>query len=301
MPEPMTAPPRLQELAQRIDRELARLLPAANAAPPRVHEAMRYSVLGGGKRIRPSLCLLGCEAAGGALEKALPAACALELIHAYSLIHDDLPAMDDDDLRRGRPSCHRAFDEATAILAGDALLTEAFSLIAQSYANQPALVTELVRLIAKAAGSKGMVGGQVLDMAAMAAPPEPEALLSTLEEIHRRKTGALLLGSLLAGAAVAEADSATTDALDTYGRAIGLAFQVVDDILDATRSEGELGKTPGKDEAQGKLTYVAALGLEGARAFARELGARGRAAIACLGPAAAALDELAGFIVQRAS
>ncbi|MCO5168816.1 MAG: polyprenyl synthetase family protein [Planctomycetes bacterium] len=274
-------------------------MPPVAGDPTRLHEAMRYSALDGGKRVRPALCLFAAEALGGERARALTAACAVELIHVYSLVHDDLPAMDDDDLRRGRPTSHKAFGEATAILVGDGLQTLAFEALARAYADDPALGLDLVRLLAEAAGAAGMVGGQALDMAGQHLPREEAAL----EGLHRMKTGALLRASVLLGARVAGARprEARWDALDAYARAVGLCFQVMDDVLDCTASTEALGKTAGKDAAQDKLTYVALLGLDGARAKAERLLDDALDALADLGAAADPLRALARFVVDRGS
>jgi geranylgeranyl diphosphate synthase type II len=231
------------EARRRVDEALARYLPAEDEAPTapcpaRLASAMRYSVLGGGKRLRPLLCLLAAEACGADPALAMPAACALEMVHTYSLIHDDLPAMDDDDLRRGRPTCHKAFDEATAVLAGDALLTLAFEVIATHVRPAEAAIG-CVRALAEASGPIGMVGGQMADLQAEG---RPDGTLDALEAIHRRKTGALLRASLRMGAIVAGADEASLQALDVYGHAVGLAFQIIDDLLDVEGDEAKLGK-----------------------------------------------------------
>lgn len=284
------------EVAASMEASLDRLLPGEDQEPGRVHAAMRYSALGGGKRIRPALCLFACRACGQDWERAYPAAAALEMIHVYSLVHDDLPAMDDDDLRRGRPSCHKAFDEATAILAGDGLLTEAFAALAASYGEEPELALALVKTLAAASGSRGMVGGQMLDMEATG--DQAEGLLF-LERLHGMKTGALLRASVRMGAQVGGASAGQLASLEAYGRAIGLAFQVVDDILDETSSTEELGKTSGKDAAQGKLTYPGLLGLAGARQKAEELLGEAEEALAPFGEQAALLRSLSAFIVER--
>jgi geranylgeranyl diphosphate synthase type II len=228
---------------------------------------MRYSLFAGGKRIRPILVLAAAEAAGGSVEGALDAACAVELIHTYSLIHDDLPAMDDDDFRRGRPTCHRAYDEGTAILAGDALLTMAFEVLARESENHGEKGIRMVRELAKAAGWKGMVGGQQVDMDSEGTVPQ----LPVLEYIHTHKTGALIRCSVILGGLSAGADESFLSSLEHYGEKIGLAFQVVDDILDITATTGEMGKDQGSDAARGKITYPALFGVSEARTRALEL------------------------------
>ncbi|MGE0711070.1 MAG: polyprenyl synthetase family protein [Planctomycetota bacterium] len=287
----------LHEVQDEVEAELASRLPPTGGDASRLFEALRYSALEGGKRLRPALAVLACEAAGGTRARALGAACAVELIHVYSLVHDDLPAMDDDDLRRGRPTSHKVFGEALAILAGDGLQCFAFETLADAYADDPALAVDLVRLLGRAAGVHGMVLGQAMDMAHAALPQDEGAL----EQLHRHKTGALLRASVLCGARVAggRAGDAAYEALDGYSRALGLAFQVADDILDCTASTEVLGKTAGKDAEQGKLTYVALLGLEGARAKARALEAEALGHLAELGSAAEPLRALARYVVTR--
>jgi len=280
----------------RLEAELERLLPAADSAPARLREAMRHALLGGGKRLRPRLVLLACRACGGEDDDALPVAVAFEMIHAYSLVHDDLPAMDDDALRRGQPTVHVAFDEATAILAGDALLTRAFEIIAT---QPPALAADrrarLLAIAAAAAGAGGMIGGQILDLAA-----EGQALpLEPLTALHGMKTGALIAAAAVAGGVVAGATPAALESLDRYGRALGLAFQIVDDILDETGTSAHLGKSAGKDRRAGKSTFPALLGLEASRRAARLQAEAAHAALAPLGPAADPLRRLADFVVAR--
>lgn len=261
-------------------------------SPPRLSEAMRYSLLAGGKRLRPILTLAAADAVGhghdDARRLALPAACALEMIHTYSLVHDDLPAMDNDTLRRGRPTSHVVFGDALAILAGDALLTEAFALLAREpAADSPALLDRKLRviaLVARAAGAWGMVGGQVLDLQAeqqmdRAAPPLVPTAVVGLDDVHARKTGALIRAATGAGAIMAGGDAHTCRAIDDYARELGLCFQIVDDILDVEGSAAELGKSAGKDAASGKLTYPALYGLEQSRQLADACGARARAAL----------------------
>lgn len=290
----------LAEARRRVDAALDRYLPAVEdgpdaPCPPRLAAAMRHSVMGGGKRLRPVLALMAAEACGGDPAAALPAACALELVHTYSLVHDDLPAMDDDDLRRGRPTCHKAFDEATAILAGDALATLAFELIAREVRPAEAAV-ECVRALAEAAGPDGMVGGQMADLEAEG---RSDGTPSALEAIHRRKTGALLRAALRLGAAVAEATPDQVRALDAYGRAVGLAFQIVDDLLDVQGDEAKMGKRVGKDSDHGKWTYPGLLGIEASRAKARALAAEAVAALEPLGPGAERLRALAWDLLNR--
>ncbi len=289
---------RLAELQQAVEVELECWLPPAEEDATRLFEAVRYSTLGGGKRVRPALAALAAEAAGGARERALPAGCAVEMIHVYSLVHDDLPAMDDDDLRRGRPTSHKVYGEALAILVGDGLQSLAFTTLAEAYRDDPALALDLVRLLGDAAGVRGMVGGQAMDITAGERLERSEA---ALERLHRHKTGALLRAAVLMGArtaGVTEADPRWV-AFDGYARALGLAFQVADDILDCTATTETLGKTAGKDADQDKLTYVALLGLEGARAKAEALEREAHQHTATLGPAAEPLRDLATYVVRR--
>jgi geranylgeranyl diphosphate synthase type II len=287
---------------RRVDEALRRYLPEESddpsaACPARLSSAMCYSVLGGGKRLRPVLCLLAAEACGGeaAAEAALASACALELVHTYSLIHDDLPAMDDDDLRRGRPTCHKAFDEATAILAGDALLTLAFEIVA-AHTRPAEAALGCVRVLAEASGPAGMVGGQMADLQAEG---RTDGTIDALEAIHRRKTGALLRAALQMGAIVAGADAERRAALDRYGRAVGLAFQIVDDLLDVQGDEAKLGKRVGKDSELGKWTYPGFLGIEGSRRRARQLADEAVAALSPLGAGGDRLRALALDLLER--
>jgi geranylgeranyl diphosphate synthase, type II len=299
----------------RIEEALSGYLPQVDASagagcPARLAMAMRYAVLGGGKRLRPVLCLMAAEACDGDIDAALPAACALEMVHTYSLIHDDLPAMDDDDLRRGRPTCHRAFDEATAILAGDGLLTLAFEVVAREV--RPSLAAlKCVQILAEAAGPSGMVAGQMADLQAegrtelqsqgraAGAVVERTTTLSALESIHRRKTGALLRAPLRMGAIIAEAPEAFVEALDRYGKAVGLAFQIVDDLLDVQGDETKLGKRVGKDSELGKWTYPRFLGVDGSRRRAQQLADEAVAAIEPLGPRGHRMRDLALALLER--
>ena len=279
---------------QRIDRVLERVLSKATGVPPRLADAMRYAVLGGGKRIRPRLVYASGRLAGARTEVLDHAAAAVELIHAYSLIHDDLPAMDDDDLRRGRPTVHVAFDEATAILAGDALQSLAFEATSADGVDA-AVSLRWVRLLARAAGAEGMVGGQVLDL-----DGETRRLdAAELEQLHRKKTGALLHAAVVMGVVAGSLPSAKADALDRFGREIGLAFQIRDDVLDATVATETLGKRQGADAERGKSTYVTVLGLEAARKEADRRMTSALGELACFGTEAAELVELAKFIVSR--
>jgi geranylgeranyl diphosphate synthase type II len=280
---------------QLIEDALATRLGALDRTPPALLEAMRYSLLGGGKRLRPILTLAACEAVGAPCERALDAACALEFVHTYSLIHDDLPAMDDDDFRRGRPTLHRAVGEAMAILAGDALLTEAFRVAAGRRTLDPSGTAEVLFELARAAGAEGMVGGQALDVAATGGRPT----LDELERLHRKKTGDLLLCAVRAGARVGGASEAQLECLTAYGRALGLAFQIVDDVLDVTADLATLGKDPGSDREAGKTTFVDLLGVDGARRRSREVMDAGLAALGPLGSSAEPLRALARYTVDR--
>lgn len=249
-----------------IESSFDRFLPDSSQRPQRLHEAMRYSMQAGGKRLRPVLTLAVADLYGHR-EAALPAALAVECIHTFSLIHDDLPCMDDDDLRRGKPTAHRQFDEATALLAGDALMAFAFSLLAGEYRNQPALAVALLRELSSACGSNGLVGGQMEDILAEKTPPSAEQL----DYIHRHKTAALIEKSMTLGALVGQAGEAHLALISEIGQEVGLAFQIIDDILDETADAQTLGKTPGKDAAAGKVTFVALFGLEEARQKSNQL------------------------------
>ena len=271
----------------------------AEDAPERLSDAMRYAVLDGGKRLRPLLVLAACEAVDGNAEAALRAACAVELIHAYSLVHDDMPCMDNDVLRRGKPTVHVKFGEAGALLAGDALQALAFELLAPEGDAVPASIqANLCRLLARAAGHEGMAGGQAIDLASVGLALDEDAL----RRMHRMKTGALLQGSVEMGAVCGAPTPAVLDALRGYGAALGLAFQVVDDILDVTQDSATLGKTAGKDAAHDKPTYVSLLGLEPSRAYAEALLAQALAALDASGlQNTDALRALAKMVVQRSS
>lgn len=290
---------RLQALRVLVDEALDRCLPPASAWPATIHEATRYSLFAGGKRIRPILSLCAGDAVGGVRDDVLPLACAVELIHTYSLIHDDLPAMDDDDLRRGKPTSHKVFGEAIAILAGDALLTRAFHLLAELPAgcDEPRLRRRLeaTALLGAACGTTGLIGGQVEDLESEGRQIEAAAL----ERLHRAKTGALLRACVVGGAILAGAEPAERAALERYAEAIGLAFQVVDDVLDATEDAQQLGKTAGKDQAASKATYVSVHGLDRARALTHELLEQALAAVGGLDERADALRGLARLIVER--
>jgi farnesyl diphosphate synthase len=275
---------------------LGRFLPAASQVPVKLHEAMRYTVLGGGKRVRPLLAYASGALFGADADAVARAACAVEMIHAYSLVHDDMPCMDDDALRRGKPTVHVAYDEATALLVGDALQAQAFEVLAGSDSVAPARLVAMLRLLAEAAGSAGMCGGQAIDLDSVGF----KLSLEQLERMHQLKTGAMLRVSVLLGAlAGRELAANERTALKDYARAIGLAFQVVDDVLDATEDSATLGKTAGKDAAANKPTYVSILGLEESRALAEQLRRQAHEALAPFGEQALRLRELADLIVQR--
>jgi len=287
----------LDESRRLVDATLDRWLPAADAEPRRLNEAARYALFAGGKRLRPAVARAACRALGGSDEDVLPACCALELVHTYSLIHDDLPAVDDDDLRRGLPTCHVRFGEATAILAGDALQTEAFRILAE-HTPRPELVADLVTELARAAGIEGMVGGEVADLEAEGQTPDRDRV----EFIHNRKTAALFSAAATMGGIVAGASQQAREALRRYGRSMGLAFQIVDDVLDETGDAATLGKSPGKDRRARKMTYPAVAGIDASRQAARELAARAAEALAVLEPGGG-IEELTGiaeYVVSRA-
>lgn len=284
----------------RVDAALQSLFVAPREELTRIYQAMRYSVVNGGKRVRPLLAYAACEALGGEIARADGAACAVELIHAYSLVHDDLPAMDDDDLRRGQPTTHIAYDEACAILAGDGLQALAFEVIGNAALNPQDAQTRLdmLMILARAAGSAGMVGGQAIDLESVGRKIDQAAL----ETMHRHKTGALIEASVQLGAlASGKADAASLSALRRYAEAIGLAFQVQDDILDVESDTTTLGKTQGKDQAHDKPTYPALLGLNAAKAYALSLRDQALAALEGFGDSAEPLRALARYIVERRS
>jgi len=272
------------------------LVPAG--APAGLGEAMRYAVLGGGKRLRPLLVLASCAAVGGDSFAAMRAACSVELIHAYSLVHDDMPCMDDDVMRRGKPTTHVAYGEAQAMLAGDAMQALAFDVLTPDTGIAPALQARLCALLARSAGYDGMAGGQAIDLASIGKQLDE----TTLRDMHRRKTGVLLQASVMMGAACGPASAQATKALSDYGAALGLAFQVVDDILDVTQDSAVLGKTAGKDQDANKPTYVSVLGLDAARALAQQLRSEAKAALAASGLADVShLSLLADSVVERDS
>ena len=285
---------RLARWLQRVEARLEAALPDSGQSPQHLHQAMRHAVLGGGKRLRPMLVYAAGETTGADQSLLDDPAAAVELVHAFSLVHDDLPAMDDDALRRGRPTVHVAFDEATAILAGDALQALAFSVLAESPAD-PALRVAWLQSLAEATGARGMCGGQALDMAATGARLE----LNALERLHALKTGALIRSAVRLGALAGHADATTLAQLDDYATALGLAFQIRDDILDIEADSAQLGKTAGKDQAQDKSTYPALLGLDGARRHLEAVAARGRQSLAGIGAETGTLRGLLDFAVAR--
>jgi geranylgeranyl diphosphate synthase type II len=283
-----------------VEEALEAALPDEARWPPTIHRAVRYSLFAGGKRIRPLLVMAAGEAVGGAASALLPLACAVEMIHTYSLIHDDLPAMDNDDLRRGKPTSHKVFGEAIAILAGDALLTRAFHLLVEAPPDaSPEEVRRRLRAAARlgeAAGTSGLIGGQVADLEAEG---RSDVSLPELERLHRAKTGALLAACVVGGGVLGGASEGDLARLGQYADSIGLAFQVVDDVLDATEGAAQLGKTAGKDAAAGKATYVRLMGIDAARAIAARLLGEALAALEPLGARAALLRALATLIVER--
>ena len=280
-----------------VDRELDRLVPPETTAPETIHRAMRYSLFAGGKRIRPILCIEAARTAADDCAGVEAAACSLELIHTYSLIHDDLPALDNDDYRRGKLTNHKVFGDAMAILAGDSLLTLAFQVLAQLAASEDRKVRLIAELAAASGTVGGMIGGQVADLEGEGKPPDAQLL----DTIHRAKTGALLRASLRMGAIYAGASQPYYDALSCYGEHVGLAFQIVDDILDVEESSEALGKTAGKDAAQQKITFPAVYGLEESRAMAARECERAHTVLAPFGDRARRLHELADLIVRRKS
>jgi geranylgeranyl diphosphate synthase type II len=288
----------LEERRMLVDAALERSLPAAADHPRAIHEAIRYTVFAGGKRLRPILVLAATEAAGGRIEDALPAAVAIELIHTYSLVHDDLPAMDDDDFRRGRPTCHKVYGDAIAILVGDALQTQAFMLLSdpvQSPRVEAGARLRVIHEVAVAAGSRGMVGGQVVDIL----QEDREVDLPTLEYLHTHKTGALFRACLRVGGIIAGAEPREMEALSRYGERIGLAFQIVDDLLDLKGTLAALGKTAGSDLRKKKATFPALLGIEESRRRAERLIDEARRGLAAFGERAGTLAALADFVVTR--
>jgi geranylgeranyl diphosphate synthase type II len=278
-----------------IDRALDRFLPKENTKPATIHKAMRYSLFAGGKRLRPILCLAAAEACGGKIDHALPFACAMECIHTYSLVHDDLPSMDNDDFRRGRPTCHKVFGDGIAVLAGDALLTIAFEIISRAKAPPRYDASILLREVAVAAGSQKLIAGQVADLEAEG----KNAGRAELRYIHENKTAAILTTSVRLGAMSANANAKQLDAITDFGRSLGLAFQVIDDILDVTQTSEKLGKSAGKDAAAEKATYPAVIGLAKSRAEAKRLTRKAHDALSIFGPKGDALHALANYLLER--
>lgn len=287
----------LKERCRLVDKALGRYLPSPKARPATIHEAMRYSVFAGGKRLRPILCLAGAEACGGEVEPALPAAAAVECIHTYSLIHDDLPCMDDDALRRGQPTSHVKYGEGIAVLAGDALLTIAFEILATAKGTPRYDVSTFVSELAVAAGSRHLIGGQVLDLEGEGS--EVKLKPAQLKYIHESKTAALLTASTRLGGMSANATPAQLEALTTYGKSLGLAFQIIDDILDVTQTSEKLGKSAGKDEATAKSTYPALFGVEKSRKEAARLTRMAHEALKPFGKKGATLSKIAGYLLDR--
>lgn len=287
--------PWLKAKQKEVDAALGRFLPRESANPRTIHKAMRYSIFAGGKRLRPILCLAAAEACGGNVKNALAPACATELMHTYSLVHDDLPSMDDDDLRRGRPTSHKVFGEGMAVLTGDALLTEVFVIIAQTPATRRYGVKDYVEEIAHTGGSRKLIGGQVLDLEGEGKKLAKKDLI----KIHEAKTAALLTTSIRLGAMSANATPNKLEALSTFGYNLGLAFQVIDDILDVTQTTEMLGKTAGKDEAVDKSTYPAVLGLEASRKEAARLTRKALAALTIFGNKGKRLEQIARYLLER--
>ena len=281
-----------------VDAALDRLLPPETAQPPGLHKAMRYSIFAGGKRLRPILAMAAAEAVGARPETVLDEACSLELIHTYTLIHDDLPAMDNDDFRRGMPTSHKAFGEAVAILAGDALQTHAFGLFARAHTSlrhSPERLLEVIGMLAGACGSQGVIGGQVVDIESEGRPVSREML----DYIHAHKTGKLIHAAVMLGAILGGATQARQADLSRYGEAIGLAFQITDDILDVVSTSEQLGKTAGKDAQEGKATYPSLLGMEEARRMQQHYFELSLAALALYDDTAEPLRQIARVIVER--
>jgi geranylgeranyl diphosphate synthase type II len=278
-----------------VDRALDRFLPKASAKPATIHKSMRYSLFAGGKRLRPILCLAAAEACGGKIGTALPLACAVECIHTYSLIHDDLPSMDDDDFRRGRPTCHKIFGDGIAVLAGDALLTIAFEIVSRAKPTSRYTMSILLREIAIAAGSQKLVAGQVADLEAEGHKTDR----AQLRYIPENNTAAILTTTVRLGAMSANADAKKLRAITKYGRALGLAFQIIDDILDVTQTSEKLGKSAGKDAAAKKATYPAVIGLDESRSEARRLTRQAHNALSIFGEKAETLHALANYLLER--
>jgi len=292
----MKFPEWMADVQRRVEHALESRLPAGNIAPERLHQAMRYATLGGGKRVRPLLAFAAGELSGAPAARLEVIACALECIHVYSLVHDDMPCMDDDVLRRGKPTVHVQYDEATALLVGDALQTQAFDLLsAPQLFEDTAAQVKSIALLARASGSRGMAGGQAIDLASVGQSLSREEL----EFMHIHKTGALIRAAVMMGATAGNTDEATLAKLDHFGKCIGLLFQVVDDILDEVADTATLGKTAGKDAANDKPTYVSILGLSKARELAKELAAEAHATLTALNTSTRRLAEITDYIVSR--
>ncbi len=291
----MNLEPYLKSRQKKIDRALERYLPKEKTRPPTIHKAMRYSLFAGGKRLRPILCLAAAETCGGKIDNALPLACALECIHTYSLVHDDLPSMDNDDFRRGRPTCHKVFGDGIAVLAGDALLTIAFEIVSRVKFSPRYNLSILLREIAVAAGSRKLIAGQVADLEAEGRNID----MMGLRYIHENKTAAILTTSARLGAMSAGANPKDLDAITKFGRALGLAFQIIDDILDVTQTSEKLGKSAGKDAAAKKATYPAVIGLKKSRLEAKRLTRRAHNALSIFDGKAEALHALANYLLER--
>ncbi|PYK37880.1 MAG: farnesyl-diphosphate synthase [Verrucomicrobia bacterium] len=291
----MNLEPYLKSRQKTIDRALERYLPKEKTRPPTIHKAMRYSLFAGGKRLRPILCLAAAETCGGKIDNALPLACALECIHTYSLVHDDLPSMDNDDFRRGRPTCHKVFGDGIAVLAGDGLLTIAFEIVSRAKTPRHYDMSILLREIAMAAGSQKLIAGQVADLEAEGRKID----MAGLRYIHENKTAAILTTSARLGAMSANADAKKLAAITKFGRALGLAFQIIDDILDVTQTSEKLGKSAGKDAAAKKATYPAVIGLKKSRLEAKRLTRRAHNALSIFDGKAEALHALANYLLER--
>ena len=291
----MDLPEYLRARRAEVDRALDRFLPSAKTRPATIHQAMRYSLFAGGKRLRPILCLAAAEACGAPAKVALPLACAVECIHTYSLVHDDLPSMDNDDFRRGRPTCHKAFGEGIAVLAGDALLTIAFEIATTAEPTRRYSLREIIRELATGAGSRKLIAGQVADLEGEGKP----ATRAQLRYIHENKTAALLTTTVRLGAMSATATAPQLEAITKFGRSLGLAFQVIDDILDVTQTSEKLGKSAGKDVAAQKATYPAVIGLKKSRLEARRLTSQAHDALAHFGKKADPLRALANHLLER--
>jgi len=285
-------------LRPQVDAALESCCQLGEGCPATLQEAIRYVLLAPGKRLRPMLVLLAAEACGGDIEAAMPAACAVEMVHAYSLVHDDLPPMDDDDLRRGRPTCHKAFGEALAILTGDALLSMAFAQLSQAM-TPPTVAAACCAALAEATGPCQLVGGQADDLAAADRQRQAVASITDLERIHHRKTGAMIRVSLRLGGLAALANAESLDALDQYGHRLGLAFQITDDLLDVCGDEATAGKRLGKDSRRGKVTFPSLLGVKASMAHAQRLITEACAALGPLGPPAEGLETLARYVLER--